>query len=95
MHKNEIAHRLINPAVAAIADQHRRDPAAVVEILTDLQRQPDGLRRENIEDIAKCLGLPYEQVQGIASFYTLLASSAPDKTIRLCDSPACWLAGAP
>lgn len=95
MHKNEIAHKLINPQVAALADQHGRDPAAVLEILTDLQGQPDGLRRENIEDVAKCLGLPYEHVQGIASFYTMLDTDRPDKTLRLCDSPACWLAGAP
>ena len=48
-----------------------------------------------VTSVARALGLPAAQVQGVASFYTMFATKVPPRhSLRVCDSPPCWLRGA-
>ncbi len=88
----------VSPAVEALVLEHESQPEAILEMLVELQSRQGVLTRELLEDVARMLGLPASRVFGIATFYSLLhtAEAAPPPeaaAIRVCDGPACWLAG--
>jgi len=93
MHRKVLTYRPIDPQIAEVVDQHDRDPEAVVDILRELQGARAGLVEEDIQDLARALNLPAEKVAGVASFYSMLQTPQPARTIRVCDSPVCWLKG--
>ncbi|MDD5467255.1 MAG: NAD(P)H-dependent oxidoreductase subunit E [Anaerolineales bacterium] len=84
--------RPIDAAISGIANRHHNDPAAVLEVLKDVQAAQGGISKEAIGDVARSLKMPAHQVYGVASFYSML-SLAPQKggVIRVCDGPVCWL----
>jgi NADH:ubiquinone oxidoreductase subunit F (NADH-binding)/NADH:ubiquinone oxidoreductase subunit E len=95
MTNKKIVHRLIDPQILELVDHHGANQEAILEILTDVQRQRGHLEPGTITDIARCLHLPAHKVYGIASFYSMMAlDSRPDSLIRVCDGPVCWLCGA-
>jgi NADH:ubiquinone oxidoreductase subunit F (NADH-binding)/NADH:ubiquinone oxidoreductase subunit E len=85
----------LDPAVDALVAQHRREPEALLPILRALHARDGNLSERVVTDVARALGIPIAQAQGVASFYTLLAPRRAPRTLRLCDGPPCWLAGAP
>jgi len=85
----------IDPQILSLVDDHGASPAAVLEVLTDLQSQRGQLTPASILDVARALQIPTEQVYGIASFYSMLTIADQEKgkqhIVRLCDGPVCWL----
>jgi NADH:ubiquinone oxidoreductase subunit E len=89
------AYEPIDPAILALAARYGDNPEAVMPIFQELQTRYGGLSDKIVSDVARSLGIPTAQAQGVASFYAMLSTSMrPPHTIRLCDSPPCWLRGA-
>lgn len=94
MSRQHIAHRSIDPEIAALVEEHRRDPETILEIFRSLQARRGSLSREAIDDVARALRVPAERAFGVATFYSMLAvAPRPRRTIRVCDGPACRLNG--
>ena len=90
-----IPYEAINPEIKELAEQHARNPEAVLEILQALQARHGSLSEHRIEDVARSLNIGAARVQGIATFYTMLATEPhPAHTLRICDGPPCRLRGA-
>lgn len=72
-------------------------PEATLERLVELQKEHGSLTRESILQAAKELKLPAERIYGVASFFSMLEITEHptdrQEIVRVCDGPACWLAG--
>ena len=89
--------RPVDPEIAEMADEHGRNPEAILAILQSLQARHGNLTHSVIGDVARALDIPAERAYGVATFYSMLnVAPEPDarKIIRVCDGPACWLRGA-
>jgi NADH:ubiquinone oxidoreductase subunit F (NADH-binding)/NADH:ubiquinone oxidoreductase subunit E len=81
--------------IAGLVAQHHQEPEAVLDVLSALHARHGPLDTAALAAIARALRVPAARVYGVASFYTLLAGPAtPERTIHVCDGPACWLRGA-
>lgn len=69
-------------------------PDALIDVLKELQKSHGGLSKETLVVVSKAFNLALHQVNSVATFYSMLISEKPNKTIRVCDGPVCWLAGA-
>lgn len=81
-------------------DQIVRKHGAVREnllvILHDLQnsREDNSLWREDLEELARILGLAVADIVGTASFYSMFSLKPRGRhIIRLCESPPCYIMG--
>jgi NADH-quinone oxidoreductase subunit F len=71
----------------------RRD--ALLPMLHDVQAIFGWLSRESQEVIGKTLRVPLAEIHGVIEFYSMFYNQpTPSKVIRLCEDPACHLAGA-
>jgi len=68
-------------------------PENLVDALKALQRRNGGLPSETLVGISQAFNLSLQQVNSVATFYSMLETPRPEKTIRICDGPVCWLAG--
>ncbi len=84
----------LDEEIVNLVERHGRDPAAVLEVLKDLQELEGGLGEENLRQAARALKIPEAQVFGIASFFTMLGQPEPARVIRICDGAPCWMNGA-
>lgn len=80
--------------ILAEAAHYERPQAACIEALKIVQRQygwvPDGA----IDAIARVLGVGPGEVEGVATFYSLIFRQPVGRHVVLvCDSSACFLAG--
>jgi NADH:ubiquinone oxidoreductase subunit F (NADH-binding)/NADH:ubiquinone oxidoreductase subunit E len=90
-------HRPVDPEIAALADEHGRDPESLLAIFQALQARRGGLTQSAITEVARALRLPAERAYGVATFYSMLSTPPREggrRVIRVCDGPACWLRGA-
>lgn len=88
-------HKTIDPEISDLAARHGYHAEALLEIFQDLQERYGGLTSDQIADTARALQIPAEKAQGVASFYSMLSlKPAPQKVVRLCDGPVCWLKNA-
>jgi NADH-quinone oxidoreductase subunit F len=92
MHRNRPSFKPIDPRILALADEHERNPEAILEIFRALHTERGTIAPEAVEDVARTLRIPPQKAYGVATFYSML--SAPPDTIHVCDGPACWLKGA-
>jgi NADH:ubiquinone oxidoreductase subunit F (NADH-binding)/NADH:ubiquinone oxidoreductase subunit E len=89
------AYEPIDPAILELTARYGRNPEALLPIFQELQSRYGGLTDKIVSDVARSLGIPTAQAQGVASFYALLSTSTrPPHALRICDSPPCWLRGA-
>jgi len=95
MHPRTLKHNPVSQEVETLTEKHNHDPKALLEILQQIQHSEGYLTPERITEVSRSLRIPQHKVQGIATFYTML-NTAPQagNTLRICDSPACWLRGA-
>ncbi|MCB2180052.1 NAD(P)H-dependent oxidoreductase subunit E [bacterium] len=70
-----------------------REPNELIEVLTQLQETEGGLTQETLIAVAKALDISMQQVNSVSSFYSMLKTNNPNKTIRVCDGPVCWING--
>lgn len=85
----------LDPEIVALVQQHGNRRDAILDIFRALQAKHGGLTDHIVSDVARILRLSPAQAYGAASFYAMLSTHIrPPHTIRLCDSPPCWLRGA-
>ncbi len=84
-HKDRIAESL--------AKSRAQDVGALIDVLKSLQSDRGGLAQETLLGVAQAFNISIQHVNSVASFYSMLESDRPQKTIRVCDGPVCWLNG--
>jgi len=95
MHPTTLVHKSPNPKVVDLVKELGGTRAEIVKILRALQAEHGHLTPPLIGDVARELRMPVSQVHGIATFYSMLNTPAPQaKTIRICDGPYCSMRGA-
>lgn len=93
------AHLAAGPArQAAISREIRRrgsDPAALIEVLHQVQLQEGYLAAGALHQVARELRLPLSRVFGVASFYHLFRLIPPPRQrLAVCHGTACFVNGA-
>ena len=91
MTNKTIVYKPISPEVLEIAETHKNESEAVLEILKELQDKHGGLSRDAITDTARALELPIHHVFGMTTFYSMLSLEERKNILRVCDGPVCWL----
>ncbi len=95
MHPTTLIHRSPNPKIVDMVKELGASRSEVVKILRALQAEHGRLTSPLIADVARELRMPESQVHGIATFYSMLTTPAPqERTIRVCDGPYCMMRGA-
>lgn len=78
-----------------ILSRHKRDAGNLIPILQETQRAYGYLSQEAMQRIADFAGVPLGKVYGVATFYTLFATSPKGRhVIRVCESAPCHVRGA-
>lgn len=77
----------------ALAQTQNYDIGALIDVLKTLQLKRGGLSQQTLLGVAQAFNVSIQHVNSVASFYSLLESEKPQKTIRVCDGPVCWLNG--
>ena len=81
--------------VHSLCARHGNDPAALLEILHDLQEEAGCVPRAAIADIAQALNLSRADVLGVVTFYhDFREAPAGRVTVRVCRAEACQAVGA-
>src|SRR5262245_36646347 len=80
-----------------IEEERRRYPdpqAACVEALKIVQRHRGYVSDESLKDIAALLDMAPGELDGVATFYTLIFRRPVGRHVALlCDSVSCWILG--
>ncbi len=80
--------------VHSLCAHHGNDPAALLEILHDLQEEAGCVPRAAIADIAQALNLSRADVLGVVTFYhDFRREPAGRHVIRVCRAEACQAMG--
>lgn len=78
-----------------ILSRHEPVASKLIPILQETQRVYGYLSQEAMERIADYTGVPLGKVYGVATFYTLFATSPKGRhIIRVCESAPCHVRGA-
>jgi NADH-quinone oxidoreductase subunit E len=78
-----------------IIDAHHSEPAALIQILLDIQKALHWLPGEALETVAEKLKLPVSQVQHVATFYKAFSLVPKGRhEINICMGTACHVRGA-
>ena len=80
--------------ILEIASRHPRKSAACIEALKIAQAHHRWISEERLNDVARLLHMTEEELQSIASFYSLIYRKPVGRhVIHLCDSISCWVTG--
>jgi NADH-quinone oxidoreductase subunit E len=67
---------------------------ASVEALKIVQRRCGWVSDEDVKEVAAFLDMPYEELEGVATFYNLVFRRPVGRhTILICDNVSCWITG--
>ena len=78
-----------------VCARHGNDPAALIEILHDLQEAEGFIPDAALPDIAKALNIGKAEVHGVLSFYHDFRTAPPGRlVVKLCRAEACQSMGA-
>ncbi len=79
-----------------IVDKHDRDPAALLAILMDIQKEERWLPKEVLKKLAVELGVPMARIYALATFFAAFSLEPRGKHIcTVCMGTACHVRGAP
>ena len=82
--------------LATILDRHQRDPASLLAILQDIQKQENYLPKEEIKKVAAALGVSLSRVYSQATIFKSFSHKPRGKHIcTVCLGTACHVRGAP
>jgi NADH-quinone oxidoreductase subunit F len=93
---NSETHNSDSSHLTAVVEKYAgRGRDALLPMLHDVQRLFGWLSRESQEVIGKTLHVPLAEIHGVIEFYSMFYNRpTPKKVIRLCEDPACHIAGA-
>jgi len=81
--------------VDAIIEKHGDKPGALIPVLHEIQREIKYLPEAVLARVAEKLDLPFSQVYGVATFYSLFTVEPKGEyIIRVCESAPCHIRGA-
>ena len=70
--------------------------AACIDALKIVQKYRGWVSDESLQDIAQFLGLSTDEVEAVATFYSLIFREPVGRhVILVCDSVSCWMLGYP
>lgn len=76
------------------AEMFPRRRAACIEALKIVQRRKGWVDDEALADVAQALGMTPAEVEGVATFYSLIFREPVGRhVIFVCDSVSCWVVG--
>ena len=74
--------------------EYEQKNAVCIEAMKIVQRHRGWLSDEAIRDISEFLGMTPEELDGVATFYSLIFRKPVGKhVILICDSVSCWVMG--
>jgi formate dehydrogenase subunit gamma len=83
-----------NAAVRMICERHGHAPAALLEILHDVQEELGAVPAEVVPVIGDCLNLSRAEVHGVVTFYHDFRRQPPGRhVVKLCLAEACQSMG--
>jgi NADH-quinone oxidoreductase subunit E len=79
-----------------ILEKNQRNPANLLAILQDIQREENYLPKEDMKRVAKGVGVPLSRVYSLATFFKSFSLKPRGKHIcTVCMGTACHVRGAP
>lgn len=80
----------------AIVDRHDRDPANLLAILMDIQKEDRYLPKETLKKLTSEIGVPLSRIYSLATFFSSFSLKPRGKHIcTVCLGTACHVRGAP
>ena len=82
--------------VKEVLVRYEKTPENLLLILHDIQKQSgtNHISDDAVKAVSEYLDMPYNKVEGAISFYSMLSRKKRGKyVIRICKSPACFMAG--
>ena len=90
MTNKKIVYKPVDPEIEHLIREHGGTREATLEVLKELDAK-NNLSPAAINDTARALYIPANQVYGMATFYSMLSLEERKKILRVCDGPVCWL----
>lgn len=85
-----------DPKLDHILNRHERNPASLLAILMDIQKEENYLPKETLKQVAKELKVPMAKLYGLATFFSAFSLEPRGKHIcTVCMGTACHVRGAP
>jgi len=86
---------VLQAAISREIRRHGADPAALIEVLHQVQLRESYLAAGALHQVARELRLPLSRVYGVASFYHLFRLTPPPRhRLAVCHGTACFVNGA-
>ena len=80
--------------IQAVIERYDQKRAACVEALQIVQSHRGWVSDESIRDISELLGMTPDELDSVATFYSLIYRRPVGKhVILICDSVTCWIMG--
>ena len=80
--------------IEAELQEYEQKNAACIEAMKIVQRHRGWLSEEAIRDISEFLGMTPDELDGVATFYSLIfRKPVGEHVILVCDSISCWIMG--
>jgi NADH-quinone oxidoreductase subunit E len=90
---NVLSQQEIDEIEAEIAHLPDR-PSAAIDALKIVQKHRGWVSDESLKATAKLLGMSIDELDGIATFYSLIYRyPVGEKVVMYCDSVSCWIMG--
>lgn len=84
-----------NAKLDKIVAKYQGQNGSLIPVLQEVQRQFGYISGENLESLARKMGIPLSQVYGVATFYTQFRFRPHGKhTLKVCHGTACHVSGA-
>lgn len=84
-----------NEKLDKIVAKYAGQNGSLIPVLQEVQRQFGFISSENMESLARKMGIPLSQVYGVATFYTQFRFHPHGKhTLKVCHGTACYVSGA-
>jgi NADH-quinone oxidoreductase subunit E len=81
-------------AVQSAIAQHGANREALIPILSDVNRALGYLPKEALDGVSKALHAPASQVETVATFYSMLRTTAPGRhVVQFCENAPCHVVG--
>ena len=80
--------------IGAEVQEYEQKHAACIEAMKIIQRHRGWVSDETIKDISELLEMTPDELDGVATFYSLIfRKPVGEHVILICDSVSCWIMG--